>query len=204
MWIFGIKHSPLAVRVRDIGLAVTPGEAPKKTGRRALPMIIIVLATIIGIVSVFALWAKRQLLETETWRTTSEELIQDADIQAALNTFIVAAIFDNVDVEAELADRLPPQVAPLAGPISGALRSAADNVVAKALSEPKVQQLFVDASAAAQSKLIALIDDKGKFVSTTGGVVTLDLTSVLESVTAELGLPKWPPSCRRRQARSRS
>ena len=137
----------------------------------------------------FALWAKRQVLETDTWRTTSEELIQDADIQATLNTFIVTAIFDNVDVQAELADKLPPQLAPLAAPISGALRSAADNVVAKALSEPKVQQLFVDASAAAQSKLIALIDDKGQFVSTTGGVVTLDLTSVLASVTAELGLP---------------
>ncbi len=170
----------------------------EKTGRRALPMILIVLATIIGIVSVFALWAKRQLLETETWSTTSEELIQDADIQDALNTFIVAAIFDNADVEAELADRLPPQLAPLAGPISGAVRGAADDVVARALEEPKVQQLFVDASAAAQSRLIALIDDEGEFVATTGGVVTLDLTSVLESVTAELGLgaklvAKLPP-----------
>jgi hypothetical protein len=176
---------------------VSEEEVTRKTGRRTLPITIIVLATIIGIVSVFALWAKRQLLETDTWRTTSEELIQHPDIQSALNTFIVTAIFDNVDVEAELADRLPPQVKPLAGPIAGALRSAADTVVAKALSEPKVQQLFVDASAAAQSKLIALIDDKGEFVSTTGGVVTLDLTSVLTSVTAELGLPdvasKLPP-----------
>ena len=48
---------------------MSEGEADEKTGRRALPIIIIVLATIIGIVSVFALWAKRQLLETETWRT---------------------------------------------------------------------------------------------------------------------------------------
>ena len=176
---------------------MSEGDVSKGTGRRALPIIIIVLATVIGIVSVFALWAKRQLLETETWTTTSEELIQDADIQSALNTFIVTAIFDNVDVEAELANRLPPQLAPLAAPISGALRSGADDVVAKALSEPKVQQLFVDASAAAQSKLIALIDDEGEFVSTTSGVVTLDLKSVLESVTAQLGLPdvaaKLPP-----------
>jgi len=168
---------------------VSEGEANERTGRRALPIIVIVLATIIGIVSVFALWGKRQVLETDTWRDTSEELIQDADIQAALNTFIVAAIFDNVDVESELADRLRPQLAPLAGPIAGALRSGADNVVEKALEEPKVQELFIDASAGAQSKLIALIDDKGEFVSTTGGVVTLDLTSVLESVTAQLGLP---------------
>ncbi len=169
---------------------MSPGDASEeKAGRRALPMIIIALATIVAIISVFALWAKRQLLETETWTTTSEELIQDAEIQSALNTFIVSAIFDNVDVEAELANQLPPQVAPLAGPVAGALRSGADNVVERALAEPKVQQLFVDASAAAQSKLIALIDDEGEFVATTGGVVTLDLKSVLESVTAQLGLP---------------
>ena len=160
-----------------------------RSGRRALPIILIVLATIIGIVSVFALWAKRQLLETETWSTTSEELIQDAEIQAALSTFIVTAIFDNVDVEAELAERLPPQVAPLAGPIAGALRSAADDVALKALEQPKVQQLWVDANAAAQSKLIALIEDEGEFVATAGGVVTLDLKSLLESVTAQLGSP---------------
>ena len=175
----------------------TPEAAAEKTSRRALPITLIVLATIIAIVSVFALWAKRQVLETDTWSTTSEQLIQDADVQDALNTFIVTAIFDNVDVETELANRLPPQAAPLAGPVAGALRAAADNVVEKALDEPKVQQLFVNASAAAQSKLIALIDDKGQFVSTTGGVVTLDLKSVIASVTAELGLPdvaaKLPP-----------
>ncbi len=164
-------------------------QATEKGRRRALPIMLIVLATIIGIVSVFGLWAKRQLLETETWTTTSERLIQDSDIQAAVSNFAVTAIYDNVDVQAALAERLPPEVAPLAGPIAGALRSAAGDVALKALDQPKVQQLWVQATAAAQSKLIALIDDEGEFVSTTGGVVTLDLKSLLESVTAQLGLP---------------
>ena len=137
----------------------------------------------------FALWAKRQLLETETWNTTSEQLIQDADIKAAVSNFIVTTIFDNTDVEATLAERLPPELKPLAGPAAGALRSAAPDVALKALESPKVQQLWLEATAAAQSKLIALIEDKGEFVSTAGGVVTLDLKSLLEAVTAELGLP---------------
>ena len=33
------------------------------------------------------------------------------------------------------------------------------------------------------------VEDKGEFVSTTGGVVTLDLKSLLETVTTDLGLP---------------
>jgi hypothetical protein len=165
-----------------------PGGPDERTGRRALPLILIVLATVIGVLSVFALWAKRQLLETETWTTTSEELIQNAEIQEAVSNFIVAAIFDNVDVEAALAERLPPQVAPLAGPAAGALRGAADDVALKALEQPRVQDLWVQANAAAQSRLIALIEDEGEFVATTGGVVTLDLKSLLESVTAQLGI----------------
>jgi hypothetical protein len=177
---------------------VSGGEGNAKTGRRTLPIILIVLATIVGVTSVSALWAKRQLLETETWSTTSEELIQNAEIQDAVSTFIVTAIYDNVDVEAVLAERLPTQLAPLAGPVAGALRSAADDVALKALEQPRVQGLWVEANAAAQSKLIALIEDEGEFASTTGGVVTLDLKSLLESVTAQLGLgadlvAKLPP-----------
>ena len=177
---------------------MTEQQPAPRTGRRALPTILIVLATIIGVASVFALWAKRQLLETDTWTTTSEELIQNAEIQDALSTFIVTAIYDNVDVDAAIADRLPPQLAPLAGPVAGALHSAAGNVALKALEQPRVQQLWVSASGAAQSKLITLIEDKGEFVSTTGGIVTLDVKSLVESVTAQLGLPsalaaKLPP-----------
>ncbi len=163
-------------------------EGSPKSGRRALPIILIVLATIIGITSVMGLWAKRQLLETDTWSTTSEKLIQRPEVQSALSSFIVTTIYDNVDVEKVLAERLPPQAAPLAGPVAGALHGAAQDVALKALQEPRVQQLWVDATRAAQSRLINLIEDKGQFTSNTNGTVTLDLKSLLESVTAELGI----------------
>ena len=39
---------------------MSPRDASEKTGRRALPIILIVLATIVGVTSVFALWSKRQ------------------------------------------------------------------------------------------------------------------------------------------------
>jgi len=163
-------------------------EQGSRSSRRALPIILIVLATIIGIVSVFALWAKRQLLETETWTDTSQELVQDAAIQQAVSTFLVTALYDNVNVEAALAERLPPDLAPLAGPVAGGLRNVADDVALKAFEQPKIQQLFVEASSVSQEKLIALIEDEGEFVSTTDGVVTLDLTSLLEALTSQLGV----------------
>ena len=77
--------------------------------RRALPIVLLILATIIGITSVLALWVKRQALETETWVDLSAELLEDEAISDAVGTFIVTAIFENVDVEAEVAGALPPR-----------------------------------------------------------------------------------------------
>lgn len=157
-------------------------------GRRALPLILIVLATIIGIVSVFALWGKRQLLESETFKQTSGELIQNEEIQTTVADFLTTSLFTNVDVQAQLTKRLPPQFAPLAGPLTGALRGLVDKLALQALEQPKVQAIWEDAIGAAHDKLIQLIEDRGEFVSTTGGVVTVDLRAILAQVAAQIGI----------------
>jgi hypothetical protein len=159
-----------------------------KKPRHILPVALIVLASIIGVLSVFALWAERQLLEQDTWSTTSQELIENNEIQTALADFIVAEVYSNVDVQQQLADRLPAELAPLAGPAATALRQPAEDVAAAALRQPRVQALWVEASGVTHQRLVALIEDKGEFVSTSGGVVTLDLQKLLEQVTAQLGI----------------
>jgi hypothetical protein len=165
---------------------------------RRLPMVLVVVATIVGIASVFALWGNRQLLESETWSQTSEELVEDEDVQEALAAFITTTLYENVDVQQLLTDRLPPELAPLAGPASGALRNVTEDVALRALEQPKVQQLWVDANGVAHAKLVQLIEDRGEFVSTGGGVVTVDLQGILAEVTTQLGVgeklvSKLPP-----------
>ncbi|MCA9521782.1 MAG: SHOCT domain-containing protein [Solirubrobacterales bacterium] len=167
-------------------------------GRRALPLILIILATIIGIVSVFALWGKRQLLENETFSQTSGELIQNEEIQTSVADFLTTSLFDNVDVQAQLAERLPPNLQPLAGPATGALRNLVDNLALRALQQPRVQALWEDAISTAHAQLIKLIKDEGEFVSTTDGVVTVDLQAILADVASQIGInpsvtDKLPP-----------
>ena len=94
-------------------MATTP-ENGEKRPRRAVPIILIVLATLIGIVSVLAVWVKRQALETETWVDTSGQLLEDETISDAIGDFLVASLFDNVDVAGR--DRLQ---APAAGRAAG-------------------------------------------------------------------------------------
>lgn len=166
----------------------TGSESTGSARRPWLPILLIVLATIIGIAAVFAIWAKRQLLETQTWSQTSEKLIENEDIQRAVADFITTEIYANVDVAKVLADRLPPDLTPLDGPAARALRNVTDDVALKVLEQPKVQQLWVQANETAHAKLVAMIDDRGEFAATTGGVVTLDLKGILESITSQLGV----------------
>jgi hypothetical protein len=173
------------------------GEGTGKS-RRALPMVLIVLASIIAVVSTFAIWAKRQLLETDTWVDTSVELLQDEAIQDALADFLVNELYANVDVQTEIANELPPQLQPLAGPLSGGLRQVATRAAQRILAEPKVQDLWEEANRLTHEKFILLIEDEGKFVSTTDGTVTLDLGTILDELVNQLGLPadlasKLPP-----------
>ena len=94
---------------------------------------IIVLASVIGFVAVFAVWAQRQLLETDTWAETSSELLENKDIQEAVANYLVDSLYKNVNVEKELAGALPPRLKPLAGPASGGLRQLADRVALQML-----------------------------------------------------------------------
>jgi hypothetical protein len=164
----------------------TPSETSKP--RRALPMILIILATIIGITSVLALWVKRQALETDTWTDTSTELLEDESIRDAISNFIVTTIYDNIDVEQEIANALPPNAQILAAPVAGGLRQVAGQAADKALESSQVQALWEEANRRAHERLLALIEDKGEYVSTTGGTVTLDLTSLVSNVAANVGI----------------
>ena len=161
-------------------------------------MILVVIASLLVVLSAFAIWAKRQLLETDTWVDTSTELLQNEEIQGALSDFLVTTLYANVDVEAELAAQLPPPVKPLAGPISGGLRQLADEVSLKALESSKVQGLWEEANRAAHSQFLSVIDDEGEAVSTADGKVTLELGAILAQIIDQLGLPadlasKLPP-----------
>jgi hypothetical protein len=156
--------------------------------RRKTVVALVVLSTILGLLAVFAVWAKRQLLETDTWVDTSTELLADQDVQEAVSGFMVDGLYSSVDVEAQLQAKLPPQAAALAGPASGALRELAGRLALEALQRPQVQDLWADANRAAHAQFITVIEGGGPTVSTTGGDVTLDLGTMIEQLGARAGI----------------
>ena len=157
---------------------------------------LVVLATIVGFFAVFAVWAKRQLLETETWTETSSRLLEDRDIQVAVSGFLVDSLYRNVNVEKQLSGVLPKRIEPLAGPAAGGLRQLADRVALEALERPRVQLLWVEANRRAHRTLLSIVEGGNDTVSTENGVVALDLGTLVERVGEQVGVNaagKLPP-----------
>jgi hypothetical protein len=92
-----------------------------------------------------------------------------------------------VDVQAELEATLPPQLAPLAGPAAGALHQLAPQVAQRALSTPQFESLWSTANRRAHERLLEIVDGGGSTLSTNGGEVTLDLSSLLTQIGGQVG-----------------
>jgi hypothetical protein len=163
------------------------GTGPRE--RRWLVRLIIGVATVLAVVAIFAVWANRQLLNPNNWANTSTKLLQNEKIRAATSNYLVNQLYANVNVSEELKSRLPKELKPLAAPVAGALQNVAVTAAERALANARVQEVWRKANHAADQTFIAIVDGKG-VVATNGGVVTLDLASVVNNIAGHLGLPE--------------
>ncbi|MBJ7332008.1 MAG: SHOCT domain-containing protein [Solirubrobacteraceae bacterium] len=152
--------------------------------------LLILLATLLATLSIFATWAREQLLNTDQWVETSTELLEQKEIRDQLSDFLVDELYTNVNVSQQLADRLPENLQPLAPAAAAGVRQGLDRIADRALENPKVQGLWADANRVAHEQFVAIVlDEKSGNVSAENGVVTLDLRSILETIGSRIGLP---------------
>lgn len=156
--------------------------------RRRLPLVLIGIASLLAVLAILALWANRQLLDTDNWTDTSSELLEDDAIRNQTAVFLVDQLYANVDVQDRLADALPPRVQPLAGPAAGALKDLAVRGTDALLTRPRAQALWEQANRRAHARLLDVVEGGGDVVSTEGGDVTLDLKALLGQTADRVGV----------------
>ncbi len=152
---------------------------------------LVILASIIGFLSILTTFVNRQLLDNSSWNKASAKVIQDPQVRSAISTQLVNQLYNNVDVSAQLQTRLPKNLQQLAAPAAGALREPATKAVEYLLAQPRFQQLFVDASTLAHQQLVNVLENKtGYGIDTGNGSVTLDVRQLLTELGLELGVPQ--------------
>ncbi len=106
-------------------------------------------------------------------------MIQNDAIRTQVANNAVDELFANVDVEAAIADRLPPAQKGLAPVLASLAHSGAYRAADAALQRPRVQKAWVEVTTRTQRQFVRLLDDKSTFIQTDNGKVVLDLRPIM-------------------------
>jgi hypothetical protein len=162
-----------------------PATASRK--RRIAARTLLVLGVLLTVVSILSTYVKREALDKGQFKGTAQELIADPAIQQQVAAVMVDSLYANVNVSAELKQRLPDNLQALAAPIAGLSRELADRAAQELLTRPGVQQTFVTLASASQSQLVKVLRGDTQAVSTTNGNVVLDLQPLVVKLGDRFG-----------------
>jgi hypothetical protein len=171
------------------GAQATPHEPALSRARRFAVWTLVVVAALCVAIAVLGGWVREVALNDSVWADNSETLLQSPNVRNVVAGYVTDGIFTRGDATARLQRRLPPNLDPLAAPIAGALRSAAERTTEEALTRPRVQALWRAANVRAHAQFVGLIEDKTTRVKISGNnAVVLDVGAIGTNVASRLGL----------------
>lgn len=149
---------------------------------------LLVLAGVLGVMTLLAAWIDRQVLDTDQWVQTQSEVIADPAVQQALSDFVATKLSESVDVTSRLQQALPPRAQPLAAPLAGAVHAATDRAVQRAVRSPAVQHAWQTANRITHASLVRAIEDEGRFERDDNGAIVIDLRPFIVKVANDVGI----------------
>ena len=166
-----------------------PEKPAKGSRRRRLAVwVLVVLGALCILISTVSVWIRDMALDPDEWANTSTQLLQSEDVRNVLSVYIVDQTFASSDAQARLEETLPERLKPLAGPISAQLRGVAYDAVNRALTRPRVQELWRAANRATNAQLVDLLEGNTQNLQISGNAVVLNLDSLIANVTGQLGV----------------
>ena len=130
--------------------------------RRFTAIALVALASLLAFVALLAIWANRQVLDTENWTERSTRVLATPAVRDRVAGYLVDRLYAEVDVAAQIEAALPERLAPLAEPAAGALRTAAERTARDQLSRARTQQAWENANRTAHTLLIRALEGEGR------------------------------------------
>jgi len=163
--------------------------------------VLVVLASVLLFFSILATWIRAEVIDTNGWTRTSVELLANTRIRQTVSSALSERIVTAIDSRQLAAEKLPHALQPLAGILSTAAAQVVPDAVERALAAPAVQELWGNASREAHGLVMKLLNGGSGALTTAGGVVTINLGSLLAKLGTRLGVgseiaTKLPPHLR--------
>ena len=165
---------PIAPLPRRSTMTASPAAHSPSRGRIIGARALLVLGVLLLVVSILSTYVKREALDSDQFKQTSQQLITDPAIQEAVAAQMTDALA-NVDFTGALEAKLPTNLQALASPIAGLAQGFVGTAAQNLLARPRIQDAFVEATVLAQKQFVKVLHGDTKAVDTSNGDVVLDI-----------------------------
>ncbi len=159
----------------------------KRRGRTIASWVLIVLACIMAVLSVVVVYARNELLNTDTFVSTVAPLAKDKAIQTTVATKVSENLVARTDIQQRVQNALPEKAGFLADPITGAVQTATYQITLKLVQSPRFQTLWEQALRRSHAQVDnLLLGNKVGALQSTNGQVTVDLSQIESAAKQQL------------------
>jgi hypothetical protein len=167
--------------------AVDTARAKGPRWKRITAWVLVVLACVLAVLSVVTVFARNQLLNTDTYVKTVAPLASNPAIQTQIAKQVSENLISRTDLEARVKGALPPRAGFLAVPITSGVKTVTNQLALKAVQSKQFSELWVTANRASHKQLVAVLTGSSEgSVSSKNGKVTIDLSQVEVNVKQKL------------------
>ncbi|WP_234443768.1 hypothetical protein [Streptomyces sp. NRRL B-24484] len=189
----------LKARLAVLEATTPPHKREHHRWRTSGAVVLIVIASLLSILSVMAVWTANFVGDTDRYVQTVAPLATEPDVQDAITNRVTTVVLDQIDVNAlvkQLSDTAAQQGVPenlsnlignLSGPIKSGLTDLVSSTVHKVVTSDQFATLWVDANRLIHSTLDKALTGKGGgTVKLENNQVSIDLAPVIAKVKTQL------------------
>jgi hypothetical protein len=163
-------------------VAITSSATTKTTWQRvrgplAVALIVLTCFTFVG--SVLSVWVHQTVLDTETFVSTVDPLMENPQVINALSTYTADKVVEALNVQQRAQEALPDRAAFLAVPITNAVHDFAQTRIATLMQTEQFQAAWDKTLRFVHSKVVGILRGDSRYVSIQGNALTIDLTLVI-------------------------
>jgi hypothetical protein len=158
------------------------------TGRKWGVGILVFLGLILLVLANLAFWAYFTLLNTNGWVAAVGPLSKDPAVAGMVSQYVVGELFAQADIQADVAEALPPQLQLFAGPMVVGLENVADQAVTALIMSEAFNNIWVAFNRVSHTAITDILKGQGDRLYFQDGNLTLDFNDVYNFVQDRLNI----------------
>jgi hypothetical protein len=159
--------------------------------RKILGVVLAILAMIVLVLSIEALWVKTTLEDEDRFVSTFEPLAESEAVAAAISTRVADGVVESEEFQAFVTDGLPEELSVLSIPITAAVREVVVTAGEQVILSDAVAEVWSAALRATHVAVSAVLTGNDAALVSEDGVVSIDLNEIAGVITdrvAERGI----------------